>query len=209
MSQNTRYTELCQPRITDTVEAMRVFLQRTSDLEPYATVYIPELQLHSQPLIYARLEYGQQRHISNIVKRAFKDRHMGNMMTAHVRGASASNIVQLVPDLTKQALALGRWTTPHTFRNHYQAPVLGTWTPVPNSIKQQQVLRWGWTVHRRIKFLSRNTRSRRDTGWDKRYRYSAKLMPSTMHGDYMVNGCNFKHWELMQLISDKRSTVTV
>jgi hypothetical protein len=107
--------------------------------------------MHSQPLIYARLEHGKLQHssvdhISNIVKRA-KDRHMGNMMTAHVRGASVSKIVQLVPDLTEQALALGRWTTPHTFCNHYQAPVMGTWAPVPNSIEHnpQQVLRCGWT----------------------------------------------------------------
>jgi hypothetical protein len=72
---------------------------------------------------------------------------MGRMMTAHIRGASVSKIIQLVPDLTEPALALGRWTTPNTFRNHYQAPVLGTWAKVPKSICQnpQQVLRWGWT----------------------------------------------------------------
>ncbi len=68
-------------------------------------------------------------------------------MTAHVRGASVSKIVQLVPELTDQALALGRWTTPNTFRNHYQATVLGTWAPVTTTIRKnpQQVLRWGWT----------------------------------------------------------------
>jgi hypothetical protein len=52
------------PRIKDTVETMRAFLRRTSDPELYATVYIPELQLHSQPLIYARLEHGKLQHSS-------------------------------------------------------------------------------------------------------------------------------------------------
>ena len=33
------------------------------------------------------------------------------------------------------------------FRNHYQAPVLGTWSQVPAAIRTspRQVLRWGWT----------------------------------------------------------------
>jgi hypothetical protein len=139
------------PRITDTVDTMRTFLQRTSNPELYATVYIPELQISAQPLIYARMDHGKLQqssvdHISNIVRRAINDRQMGTMMTAHIRGASVSKIVQLVPSLTDQALALGRWTTPHTFRNHYQAPVLGTWAPLPKSLlsNPQQVLRWGW-----------------------------------------------------------------
>ncbi len=121
------------PKCTDTVETMRDFLRRTSDPELYATVFIPELQISSQPLVY---------HISNIVKRAIRDKKMGRMMTAHIRGASVSKIVQIVPELTEQALALGRWTTPHTFRNHYQVLVLGTWAKVPKSIinNPQQVL---------------------------------------------------------------------
>jgi hypothetical protein len=128
------------PKCTDTVETMKVFLRRTSEPELYATVFIPELQISSQPLVYAQWQHGRlqqasvDHHISNIVKRAIRDTKMGRMMTAHIRGASVSKIVQLVPDLTDQALALGRWTTPHTFRNHYQAPVLGTWAKVPKSI---------------------------------------------------------------------------
>jgi hypothetical protein len=129
---------------------MKAFLRRTTNPELYATVFIPELQIASQPLVYARWQHGRVQptsvdHISNIVKRAIRDNKMGRMMTAHIRGASVSKIGQLVPDLTNQALALGRWTTPNTFRN--QAPVLGTWSKVPKSIcdNPQQVLRWGWT----------------------------------------------------------------
>jgi hypothetical protein len=117
-STNTYFSSLVTvhgtvPRCTDTVETMKTFLRRTSDPTLYATVNIPELQLASQPLVYVRLERGMLQHasvdhISNIVKHAIKDRQMGNMMTAHIRGASVSKIVQLVPELIDQALALGR-----------------------------------------------------------------------------------------------------
>jgi hypothetical protein len=174
------------PKCTDTVETMKAFLRRTSDPELYATVFIPELQIASQPLVYAQWQQGRLQqasvdHISNIVKRAIRDKKMGRMMTAHIRGASVSKIVQLVPDLTDQALALGRWTTPHTFRNHYQAPVLGTWAKVPKSIcnNPQQVLRWGWTIHRQ-EFQLRNTRNRLHIGLGKRYHLSAKSLSSRM-----------------------------
>jgi hypothetical protein len=142
------------PKLTDTVETMKAFLQRTSDPTLYATVYILELNLSAQPLIYARLQenkfqHSSVDHISNVLKRAIKDRHMGSMLSAHIRGAFVSKIIQLVPELTTDALSLGRWTTgtPTMFRNHYQTPVIGTWAPVPASIRAnpQQVLRWGWT----------------------------------------------------------------
>ena len=99
------------PKCTDTVETMKAFLRRTSDPELYATVFIPELQIASQPLVYAQWQHGRLQqasvdHISNIVKRAIRDKKMGRMMTAHIRGASVSKIVQLVPELTEQALAL-------------------------------------------------------------------------------------------------------
>ncbi len=136
--------------------------------------------------------------ISNIFKRAIKDRHMGNMMTAHVRRASVSKIVQLVPDLTEQALALGRWTTPHSFRNHYQAPMLGTWASALNSIKHnpQQVLRWGWipTLPDKVSVAEYEKLPRY---WVGRTIPLFGKVDSFDNGDYMVNGCNFKHWELM------------
>jgi hypothetical protein len=63
------------PKFTDTVETMEVFLRRRSDPDLYATVFIPELQISSQPLVYARWQHGRLQqasvdHISNIVKRA-------------------------------------------------------------------------------------------------------------------------------------------
>ena len=124
---------------------------------------------------------------------------MGRMMTAHIRGASVSKIVQLVPELTDQALALGRWTTPHTFRNHYQAPVLGHWAPVPNNIRNnpQQVLRWGWTPE---------PPARVSIGeYEKPPTYLVgRTIPSL--GDYIVNDLVLKHWEFMQCISNARNT---
>jgi hypothetical protein len=150
----SKWVKVCgtKPKLTDTVETMKAFLQRTSDLTLYATVYIPELNVSAQPLIYARLQdnklqHSSVDHISNVLKRTIKDRHMGSMMSAHIRGASVSKTIQLVPELTTEALSLGRWTTHTMFRNHYQAPVIGTWTPVPVSIRinPQQVLRCSWT----------------------------------------------------------------
>jgi hypothetical protein len=44
------------PKLTDTVETIKAFLQRTSDPTLHATVYIPVLNLSAQPLIYARLQ---------------------------------------------------------------------------------------------------------------------------------------------------------
>jgi hypothetical protein len=203
------------PRITDTVDTMRTFLQRTSNPELYATVYIPELQISAQPLIYARMDHGKLQHssvdhISNIVRRAINDRQMGTMMTAHIRGASVSKIVQLAPSLTDQALALGRWTTPHTFRNHYQAPVLGNWAPLPKSLlsNPQQVLRWGWTptppdnvsvaeYEKPLKY------------WVGRTIPTLGKIAKFDNGDYEVNNTLLKHWELMKLISEARTTFTV
>jgi hypothetical protein len=198
------------PRCTDTVETMKTFLRRTSDPTLYATVNIPELQLASQPLVYARLERGMLQHasvdhISNIVKRAIKDRQMGNMMTAHIRGASVSKIVQLVPELIDQALALGRWTTPYTFRNHYQAPVLGNWPAVPNSIRKnpQQVLRWGWTPTP-PEGISIAEYEKPPKHWVGKTIPSLGKVESFDNGDYMINGQHLHHWQFMQLLSDAR-----
>ena len=203
------------PRITDTVETMRTFLQRTSDPELYATVHIPELQISAQPLIYARLERGKLQHssvdhISNIMRRAINDRHLGQMMTAHIRGASVSKIVQLAPELTEQALALGRWTTPHTFRNHYQAPVLGTWAKLPKSIMDnpQQILRWGWTRTPPVN-VSVAEYEQHPNYWVGRSIPSLGKISTFDNGDYTVNNTILKHWELMQLISEARNTFTV
>jgi hypothetical protein len=184
-------------RCTDTVETMK-------------TVHIPELQLASQPLMYAWLERGMLQqasvdHISKIVKRAIKDRKMDNMMTAHIRGASVSKIVQLVPELLDQALALGRWTTPYTFCNHYQTPVLGNWPDVPNPIRKnpQQVLRWGWTPTP-PEGISIAEYEKPPNHWVGKTIPSLGKVDAFDNGDYMVNGEQLHHWQFMQLLSDAR-----
>jgi hypothetical protein len=85
-------------------------------------------------------------YISHIVRDAIVRMGMGNMQTAHIRGASTSKVVQLVPTAEAAIMKLGRWTTPYTFRNHYQAPVRGTWEEFPEHLQQntQMILRWGF-----------------------------------------------------------------
>jgi hypothetical protein len=54
----SKWVKVCgtMPKLMDTVETMKAFLQRNSDPALYATVYIPELNLSAQPLIYAKLQ---------------------------------------------------------------------------------------------------------------------------------------------------------
>ncbi len=133
---------------------------------------------------------------------------MGRMMTAHIRGASVTKIVQLVPALTDQALALGRWTTPNTFRNHYQAPVLGTWTKVPKAIcnNPQQVLRWGWTPQPPAG-ISVAEYEKPPSYWVGKTVSSRGKVTKFENGDYMIDGLVLKHWEFMNLISESRTPV--
>jgi hypothetical protein len=85
-------------------------------------------------------------HVSNLVQQNIDLAQMGKMKTSHLRGASVSKIVDLVPELRHQAIALARWTTETTFVNHYYAPLLISPPPVPANMRSnpQQVLRWGW-----------------------------------------------------------------
>ena len=140
------------PPETNTVEVMRDFLARSSDDSLFALTYIEQLQDSYQPLIYARFSEGMFQkssvdHISNVMQSALDRCEMGQMMSCHMRGASTSKIVQLVPEALQLALDLGRWTKDDMFRNHYQAPVKGAWPPVPPDIRDnaQQILRWGFT----------------------------------------------------------------
>ena len=144
------------------------------------------------------------------MRRAINDRHLGQMMTAHIRGASVSKIVQLAPELTEQALALGRWTTPHTFRNHYQAPVLGTWAKLPKSIMDnpQQILRWGWTRTPPVN-VSVAEYEKPPNYWVGRSIPSLGKISTFDNGDYTVKNTVLKHWELMQCISEAKNTFTV
>jgi hypothetical protein len=130
---------------------------------------------------------------------------MGSRMSAHIRGASVSKIIQLVPALTTDALSLGRWTTPTMFRNHYQAPVIGTWAPVPTSIRTnlQQVLRWGWTPQPPTDVTIAE--------YEKPPRFwIGKSIPAVGkgkvfdNGDYVVDDLTLMHWEFIKLISKAR-----
>ena len=142
-----------KPSSTDTVACLREFLQRSSILEEYAPEYIPQIAAAVQPLIFARTREGVRQkcsvdHISNIVKKAISQAGIIEMKPRHLRGASTSKIVLLSPAATSVAMGLGRWTTPKTFLQHYNAPVeLLTQEPSSDGISMhgQQLLRWGWT----------------------------------------------------------------
>ena len=121
-----------------------------------------------------------------------------------------SKIIQLVPELTAEALALGRWTTHTMFRNHYQAPVIGTWASVPASIRKnpQQVLRWGWTPQPPTEVTVAE--------YEKPPRFwIGKSIPAVGkvngfdNGDYIVDEMILKHWEFMKLISAARARHSV
>jgi len=139
------------PAEISTPELLRDYLDSTSGPE-YAMQHIPELDSNAQPLVFARKRSNLWQpasvdHISNLVKDSLQDAGMMTMTMRSVRGASPSKVVQIFPDLEPQAIALGRWTEPKTFRNHYQAPVqlVSSETP-PATMKSnvQQILRWGW-----------------------------------------------------------------
>ena len=139
------------PAILCTVRTMKDFLQRTSDPALFATTHIEQINSHVQPLVWGRSQGGvllpaSVDHISNLVQQNIDFAQMGKMTTSHLRGASTSKVVDLVPELRSEAMALGRWTTEHTFNNHYYAPLLVAPKPVPATMRSnlQQVLRWGW-----------------------------------------------------------------
>jgi hypothetical protein len=141
------------PASTDTVACLREFLQRSADPEQYAAVYLAQLGDSVQPLVYAKTVGGVHQkcsvdHVSNIVKKAISQASIATMKPRHIRGASTSKIVSLSPDAMSVAMGLGRWTSPKTFLQHYNAPVdLLTQASRPDSISMhgQQLLRWGWT----------------------------------------------------------------
>ncbi len=132
---------------------MREFLQRSSNPEEYAPEYITQIAASVQPLIFARTKEGLRQkcsvdHIFNIVKKAISQAGIITMKPRHLRGASTSKIVLLSLAATPVAMGLGRWTTPKTFLQHYNAPV-NFMTPEPSpdgiSMHGQQLLRWSWT----------------------------------------------------------------
>ena len=132
---------------------MRELMLRSADPDQFATVYLAQLADSVQPLVYAKTVAGVRQkcsvdHISNIIKTAISRAQISTMKPRHLRGASTSKIVLLSPDAMSVAMGLGRWTSPRTFLQHYNAPVdLLTQATCPEGISRnvQQLLRWGWT----------------------------------------------------------------
>ncbi len=83
------------PECTDTVEIMKAFLRRS------CSIYSGVADRFAAPCIRAMAAWTTS---AGQCGPHIKDKKMGRMMTAHIRGASASKFVQLVPDLTEQAL---------------------------------------------------------------------------------------------------------
>ena len=105
-----------RPHTINTVAVMKAFLRRSTDPEEFGLHDMPQLEGSFQPLFYARRVKGKLQkasvdHCSNVIQAGIKRCDMGSMKTCHIRGASASKIVQLVPDAMPPALGLGRWTT--------------------------------------------------------------------------------------------------
>ena len=140
-----------EPAEISTPELLKDYLDSTSGSE-YATQHISELDSNVQPLVFARKRLNQWQpssvdHISKLVTESLQEAGMEAMTMKSVRGASPSKLVQIFPDMEPQAIALGRWTEPKTFRNHYQAPVkLESLEAPPAAMKVnvQQILRWGF-----------------------------------------------------------------
>jgi hypothetical protein len=140
-----------EPAEISTPELLKDYLDSTSGPER-ATQHISELDSNVQPLAFARKRLGVLQpssvdHISNLVKESLQEPGMEAMKMKSVRGASPSKLVQIFPDVEPQAIALGRWTEPKTFRNHYQAPAkLESLEAPPAAMKVnvQQDLRWGF-----------------------------------------------------------------
>jgi len=140
-----------EPAEISTPELLRDYLGCTSGPE-YATQHVTELDTNAQPLVFARKRSKKWQpasvdHISKLVSESLQESGMETMTMKSVRGASPSKLVQIFSDMEPQAIALGRWTEPKTFRNHYQAPVkLESLEAPPAAMKSnvQQVLRWGF-----------------------------------------------------------------
>jgi hypothetical protein len=139
------------PSSISTPECLRRFVDASSGDE-FALAEVPLLNSSAQSFVWGKKKGGKLQpasvdHIANVTKCGLKAAGMERMTARSLRGASPSKIVQLFPDLLPQALQLGRWTNPKTFRNHYQGPVdLISSSPPPAALKTnlQQVLRWGF-----------------------------------------------------------------
>ena len=139
------------PKEISTPECLRRFVDASSG-DDYAQTEVPLLCSSAQSFAWGKKVDGKFQpasvdHIANVTRDGLKAAGMVSMTARSLRGASPSKIVSLFPDLLPQALGLGRWTNPKTFRNHYQGPVdLTVSTSPPVSLKSnlQQLLRWGF-----------------------------------------------------------------
>jgi hypothetical protein len=139
------------PLEISTPACLRRFFEASTGDE-FAMTEVPLLNISAQSFVYARKVNGKFQpasvnHISNVAKSGLAAAGLTSMTARSLRGASPSKIVQLFPELLDQALKLGRWTNPKTFRNHYQGPVALCTTERPPEILKgnlQQLLRWGF-----------------------------------------------------------------
>ena len=203
--------KITTPESTDTVACLRDFMRRSADPEQFTPEYIPQIAASVQPLIFARTKDGLRQkcsvdHISNIIKTAISQAGISTMKPRHIRGASTSKIVLLSPAATQVAMGLGRWITPKTFLQHYNAPVdLMTPEPCPDGICMhgQQLLRWGWTPTP-PRLVTAEEYDQPGDSW------VGKTIPLLGHiskfdnGRYTIARKQVAHCELMGLISKAR-----
>jgi hypothetical protein len=200
------------PQSTNTVACLRDFLDRSGDPELFASEFIPQLAASVQPLFFARQVDGVFQkcsvdHISVIIKRAIAQARMAPMKPRHLRGASTSKIVLLSPDAMSVAMGLGRWTTPKTFLQHYNAPVeLNDTTPYPEAIKLhgQQLLRWGWSP-KPPEGVMVDEYDEAFTFWVNRSIPRLGRIRTFDNGKYTVAKHHVSHVDLMELIAKART----
>jgi hypothetical protein len=200
-----------KPESINTVQVMHDFLERSSDPDLFATEYIGQLGGDFQPLFYARKRGGKFQpsssdHLSNVAQSAIDRVEMNLMQTTHLRGASTSKIVQLVPEMREEALALGRWTSDLAFSNHYQAEVKGKWDPVPAATKKscQQILRHGFS-ERPPPGVSVKEYLAKPDSWVGKTIAGVGRISRFDDGSYWVDGAEMFHWDLMESISKGRA----
>jgi hypothetical protein len=199
------------PHPINTVEVMKAFIRRSTDPEEFELHHIPQLDGSFQPLFYARrlrgkLQKASVDHCSNVVQRGIDRCEMGTMKTCHIRGASTSKIVQLAPNALPLALELGRWTTKAMFVQHYQAPVKGTWDPLPETLQSnaQQVLRWGFKP-RPPPLVTVQEYQRWPRDWVGKSIKDVGKVVKFDDGTYSLqDGTEFVHWDFMMHISMAR-----
>ena len=145
-----------------------------------------------------------------MVQAAIDRSDMGEMLTSHIRGAFTSKIAPLVPEALPIALDLGRWTSESMFRNHYCAPVIGTWPPVPAADRTngQQILRHGFTPYPPPGVSSEEYIQNPDLWIRTQFkdRHNKKDVIVSLDGGVYAakSGATFVHLELMSEISASR-----